>query len=136
MLLLCWYTKRLKHALLSLIKFFEKCWNVSTCLSIRIFGSILKKTVSLILETQITNNCTIQETRRCVLWSYSLCYNISACLSMFFIMFRAFQIEGCIFSALAKIIEDSWNPCLLTVWGNHNSVFFCKFVAYFQNIFC
>ena len=67
---------------MSLIKFFEKCCNISTCLSIQISGKILKKTVSLTSEAQIKNKCMVQETVRSVLWSYPYCCNTLACLSI------------------------------------------------------
>ena len=90
------------------------------------------------LNFRDSNNKQLHDTRNKKM-GFMILLSLLKYFSMFehvFIMFGAFQIEGCIFSALAKIIEDSGNPCLLTVWGNHNSVVFCKFVAYFQNIFC
>ena len=65
--------------ILSWVKFFEKCWNISTRLSIQISGRILKK---IAFETQIRNEYMKQETIRSAWWIVPFCWNISTILSI------------------------------------------------------
>ena len=56
--------------------------NISKVLSIHISSRILKKTVWLVLETQVRNEFMEQETLWSVLWSAPLRCNISTILSI------------------------------------------------------